>query len=124
VSRRGPDAAPAAGAVRRQSSDWLVVGAEFAIKAAVMGEVATQTKGLTTIRAAGVILGEVIAPNEASEIMAGIALRSAGRTLLIGLPFATAASAGVQAELYLYDRVVTSTANDIYTVLSRSRAGW
>jgi len=54
----------------------------------------------------------------------GIALRSAGKTLLIGLPFATAASAGVQAELYLYDRVVTSTANDIYTVLSRSRAGW
>ena len=89
-----------------------------------MREVAAASKGLTSFGAAMVILTEVVSSNEASEIMVGIALRSAGRTLILSAGPAYVTSYAFQYELDLFDRAVTSTANDIYKVLSKSREGW
>jgi hypothetical protein len=104
----------------RTGADWSR-RLKWGVKAAVAREVAAASKGLTWAGATRVGLTEVVSPNEASEIMTRIALGSAIRTSVLSALPALVFGEAVQIELYAYDRAATSLANDIYTVLSRSR---
>ncbi len=101
--------------------DWLVTATKWGVKAVVAGEVAARTGNFTWVGALDVALTEVLSANEASEIMVGMAVRSAMETTAYSALPGTVAAVGVNAELYYYDRAVTSLTNDVYTVLSRSR---
>jgi len=108
---------------RWNAEDWMTVGERFALGIIASRQVASQLKEFTAFEAAGVFLHEVVSANEGSEFMTGMVFRSAARTAAYGFVLGQVYSAGIELEVDLYDRVATSTRNDIYQVLLRSYGG-
>jgi RHS repeat-associated protein len=104
------------------NSDPIQSVAHATVKMWVTRAVAAEIHELTPLVAAAYVGREVLSPTVGSELMAGMAVKSALRTLVVRAPLTVVAWGIVQLELDAYTAGVASTQDAIYRVLENSRA--